>query len=303
MDRVVESNVNELGSEYSFLQSVEEILKHQRLDPFQYEALAYAIWDCNSIHFDERSAALRSLSGHIGPRPGVSHCVFLSKNSLWGFLRHYCNQTEAIAREILDSKHGIDFQWRLVNETSLSGAPSQPKGDDQDALFDNDPYGEIDLCLNSALEDLGDARAPQASLMVTAEYWLHKDIKVSLEFDVQGDLLRVRQDDSNLDSCALLMAMLQIEEDEMRAYWSRLRAAKAEEKKKGDAASSKKVAPPIDPFIFMAGNSALEAKRDSYYRKYHGIVGAFESVDPSSIEGELRAMEQLLSTILDSPGA
>lgn len=265
--------------------------EHRRLNASQLSALAYLIWDCDSIGFDDRICALAHLAERLPSNTSETKCAYSDRKSLRGFLRDYCKQSDLIRKEIFDSRHGIDFRWKLVDpDPTVSLAV--PEGSSVASLpFDDGYYGELDLCLEGAIGAFRNYGDFNGTIIVTAQYWLCKAIEIELEFSSSGELLRVLQDRSELDCCALLLSLLQVEADESRAYW---RSARSAESGIFTVTQSGR----INPLTDVAGNWARESKRDAYYKKYQGTIGAFSNANLDGLKKHLPLMQRLLSEAL-----
>lgn len=296
----------------AFVDSLAEVLERSMAGRRQFgspqlSALAYLIWSSDAIDFEQRICALSLLAESAPSNASDIGCVFSANRSLGGFLRAYCRQADLIHKEVFDSSHGIDFSWRLVEPGPI--AYSLPMAGLNAMPFHSDDgyYGELDLCLEGALDAIRDCGGFSGTVIVEAQYWLCKAIRIELEFSSFGELLRVLQTQSEIDSCALLLSLLQVEIDEKKAYWRFVRRAKSKEYCSGGTEGVRCDAPetsalvqrrPINPLTDITGNCMLESKRDVYYRKYRGTIGAFSSASLRGLNKYLPNMQEVLAEAL-----
>lgn len=283
--------------------------KYCRLSSSQFSALAYLIWDCDAIDFEDRICALNHLAELLPLNDSEGKCAYSAHRSLRSFIRTYCRQVDLIRKEIFDSKHGIDFRWKLVDSSHGDSATFSARQNVAPLPFDDGYYGELDLCLEGALEAIRVYGGFRGSVIVTAQYWLCKEIQIDLEFSSAGELLRVLQSQSQIDCCALLMSLLLVEADESKAYWQSMRRAKSEMAHSGKSGVSQcktsegsSTTPwgRINPLTDIRGNQMLEAKRDAYCKKYYGTAGAFFSVNLGELKKQFAAMREILSDALEA---
>lgn len=279
-----------------FMESLMQVLgelevERRRLNTSQLSVLAYLIWDCDSIGFEDRICALAHLAERLPSNTSEAKCVYSACKPLRGFLRDYCMQSDLIRKEIFDSRHGIDFRWKLVGSNPTVSLAVPAGSSIVPFPFDDGYYGELDLCLEGVLGALRNYGEFDGTIIVTAQYWLCKIIEIELEFSSSGELLRVLQDRSKLDCCALLLSLLQVEADESSAYWRSVRSAKSEIPAVTQSGR-------INPLTDIAGNRARESKRDTYYKKYHGTIGAFSFANLDGLKEHLPLMQGILSEVL-----